>query len=605
MRTAMGVAVALFLGCVARAGEDLPGLPPAPVVGDQRVFGSLDPLEDGSPDTDDLRRVLLPGDRLSAVLRPAPGSPLLPDPSLLDPAGAFVAAPWRAVGGAMVLRDLVADRPGPWTVRVGGRDGTQGGYLLRMRVRSARGRRAERGALGGGGAASVAIPLAGTTGALLSLHLRGRGGDPPPRAVALLGPLGAADGRFLPSLEAVGGGLRLRSLPLVGGSGTYRLLLEAPDPARETSYLLTVRLATPPLPSGDLQLEAVEPRLATSTDTVTGPPGVPLRIAGSGFAPSPGPRILMGGAEALLLAVAADGSHADVLAPSLPGGALVTLVVVNPDGQGDRRCDGYRHPLPAGVRLAGLLPPGVDVEAGGAVTVTVELDGPAPPPGVAVSLRVEPALASAPPTVVVPAHQYRAEFVLKGGPTPGEGRLRAEAGRVLEVGVRVRPAPPPPSRTLDLSGWTLVQTSSARTLVLPPGTTLSSGRCLVVSRSVGRDAFEAFWGVSLPPGTAYVDGGAVLPVLNGDETLRLVDPLGATADGPTPPLIPGRAYARIPGLPASGEDSWVISAAAPGSATPGAAPDPALRPPLPWISEVVDPAGPGQYPYEFIEIRLD
>ncbi len=154
----------------------------------------------------------------------------------------------------------------------------------------------------------------------------------------------------------------------------------------------------------------------------------------------------------------------------------------------------------------------------------------------------------------------------------------------------------PPEDSIDLSGWTVVQTGSDRTFTLPAGTVLPAGAVLVVGRDASRGAFEQHWG-ALDEDVVYVDSEDSFPAINGDETFSVRDPSDAVIDGPTPALESGHTMARTD---VSDTGSWTSTGegdAAPGvghafSGTSGV-----------FITEVSDATGSGSFVYEFIELQ--
>jgi hypothetical protein len=178
-----------------------------------------------------------------------------------------------------------------------------------------------------------------------------------------------------------------------------------------------------------------------------------------------------------------------------------------------------------------------------------------------------------------------------------------DGGETDDGGSTGAPAPV----ALDLSGWTLVQTDSYRTLDLPPGTTLAAGGCVVIARAAGRVEFEAHWG-ALPPDVVFIDastlGGDEFPVLNGGETFELVDAGGLSVDGPTPALAVEGNVQRVDGsLAADDVGAWLVSSDPIADATPGYGPAVAPGPVGVFISEVSDLAGTGNWAYEFVELH--
>lgn len=156
---------------------------------------------------------------------------------------------------------------------------------------------------------------------------------------------------------------------------------------------------------------------------------------------------------------------------------------------------------------------------------------------------------------------------------------------------------------LDLSGYVLAQTSSAREYELPDGTLLSYGSVLVVGRDATQAEFEAFWGVTLGDDVVYLDTVDLFPALNGDETITLRDTGGSVVDGPSPALSPASALSRID-ADSNAFAAWFESVSPDADATPGIVDAIGGSPGEPFVSEVVDAAGGGNYFYEYVEIAV-
>ena len=154
----------------------------------------------------------------------------------------------------------------------------------------------------------------------------------------------------------------------------------------------------------------------------------------------------------------------------------------------------------------------------------------------------------------------------------------------------------PPEDSVDLSGWTVVQTGSDRTFTLPPGTVLPAGAVLVLGRDATRGAFEEHWG-ALDGDVLYVNSEDSFPAINGEETFSLRDAADATIDGPTSALENGQALTRTD---VSGPGTW--TAAGENTAAPGVGHDFSGTSGV-FITEVSDATGPGSYVYEFIELQ--
>jgi hypothetical protein len=342
-------------------------------------------------------------------------------------------------------------------------------------------------------------------------------------------------------------------------------------------------------------------RAASPTSTSV---GTLVRIEGRGFPEAPLPRVLVGGVPAPVLGAAAGGGSLTLRLPQVTAEEPLELAVVRADGQGCA-APAYVRVLPPGppvLRAVDPLP--IRVSAGSTQIVTVSLSGHAPPGGALVTLALEGCDVACPSSVLVPPYGLEATFATTAGKVPGSGRIVATWGRAVEVPVTVLPAPGASSKEVDLTGWTLVQTDSARAFLLPAGTILHRGGAILVARKSSRSAFEAFWGVTLAKEVTFIDGADQFPSLNGDETFSLLSPTGALVDGPTPKLVAGRNLQRKAGSPAGLLSSWLDVQAAPGDATPGV-PGPGVFDGAIRITEIADPSASGQFPYEFVEIAWD
>ena len=158
-----------------------------------------------------------------------------------------------------------------------------------------------------------------------------------------------------------------------------------------------------------------------------------------------------------------------------------------------------------------------------------------------------------------------------------------------------------PTDSVDLGGWAILQTESAKTFTIPEATLVAPGAFLIVARDAERAAFETFWGVTLGGTVAYLNAGNSFPSINGDETYALTDPLGVTVDGPTIPMTSGDNYQRLVEGAAGDLASWAVADSVPGNATPGAS---TLVPAGTLITEFSDATGTGNYVYEFIEVQV-
>lgn len=598
IRCATGAWVLAALAAAAAAGDSAG--PRGPVFGNNGYRSEI--RDEGAPDADDFVGPLAAGEALSVEVRALGEGTLRPVLALFDPTGADRTPPVKEGrdGRVVAFRRFAADRTGRWVVRVAGREDTEGAYEVRFRVAPPRGPAARRSLLAGPAPRVAVLPFEAIRGSVLDLRVAGVPAGALPPLLEVLDPAG----RSLPGpaalLERAGRTLVLRGFPLDGPDGTWRILAGADGGAVSLSF----RVTPPRRPRGIADLDPAEPGLAARGAPLAASTGSLVRVAGRGFSRWPVPAVLLGGRSLSVVSVGPGGESLSVILPVSAPEEPLELCVVNPDGQACA-APGYVRVLPPGPPVVRDLDPSpIRTTTGSPRSVTVSLTGHAPAEGAVVTLAVEGCDAAVPATVRVPPFELEATFDLLAGAVPGPGRLLASFGREVEAPVEVMAIPGIATKEIDLSGWKLVQTDSARTFLLPQGTVLARGGCVVVARNSPKASFEAFWGVTLAAGTVFIDSGDKFPSLNGDETFSLVGPSGAVVDGPTPKLVAGRNLHRKPGAPAGAASSWLDLAAIPGVATPGVpgagVGDGAVR-----ITEIADPSGSGQFIHEFVEISWD
>lgn len=238
----------------------------------------------------------------------------------------------------------------------------------------------------------------------------------------------------------------------------------------------------------------------------------------------------------------------------------------------------------------------------------VTLDRVAPEGGTTVTLSsASPEVLAVAGSVTVPAGALDAQVAVTG---LAAGRVTLTAtldGGALTVEVDVIPAP---VLDIDIGGWQLRQTASARTFTFPAGTMVAPGDYVIVCRNADRAAFEAFWGVSLGDDVVFLNamvaGGAEWPSINGAETFELRDGAGSSIDGPSIALRAGMDLQRTePGDAPGLEASWTSTPAAAGGPTPGAGQEPSGDSSGLYVSECSDANGAGNYVYEFVELYFD
>jgi len=132
------------------------------------------------------------------------------------------------------------------------------------------------------------------------------------------------------------------------------------------------------------------------------------------------------------------------------------------------------------------------------------------------------------------------------------------------------------AKPVDLSGFTLEQSTGFIDFTLPAGTTVPHGGFVIVARNASKSAFQNFYGKTLPANVTYVNSAITtprFPNINGSETFTLFDPNFVQVDGPTvaEPSAGGRTFARTNcGSAAGAATSWTSKSNAASNATPGA-----------------------------------
>jgi hypothetical protein len=259
-----------------------------------------------------------------------------------------------------------------------------------------------------------------------------------------------------------------------------------------------------------------------------------------------------------------------------------------------------------------LDPPEAALVAGTTATFTVQLDMPAPSTGLSLEVTVSSdgadLIGTVSGAVIFEPDALSATFTFTAGSKPATGKLLVGLATEVSANITVLDAS---ATNLDLSGWKVEQTASAKSAALPKGTIVTGGGYVIVARGATKEAFETFWKVTLAANVVFVnaakDAGGEFPQINGDETFTLRDAAAKVIDGPTPALKAGDNLQRnVPVGVATDAASWKKGTSAPGSgATPGSGQGLAMTPNGAYISEIADPTGAGNYIYEFVEIHFD
>jgi hypothetical protein len=157
---------------------------------------------------------------------------------------------------------------------------------------------------------------------------------------------------------------------------------------------------------------------------------------------------------------------------------------------------------------------------------------------------------------------------------------------------------------VDLSGYMIIQTDSAREFVIPDNTLVNAGTVIVIGRNASSASFQDFWGQSWGDDVVYFEGLDAFPAINGSETYSLLDPDQNLVDGPTPPLELATVLARTDASAPGGDDgAWELGLAPNFDSTPGVSATGGTVG-VPYVSEYSDPTGSGNFDYEFVEIHV-
>lgn len=621
-------AVAACLAFVLVATSvSLAGTPRGPNFGTTKYRTSLITVAN-APDVDDYVAPMIAGESLSVTVTADKGSLALPQLIVIDPTGANVTPTVKSPksGKSVSFKGLAIGTTGRWTVRISGRDGSQGAYTVRFQTKAAKSVRFAKQALGGDGEepqlerehAFEAIEGAHAT---FLLKERGKGADV--RVTGLSEPTGSPV--LVPSPAEKGASKKYTDLLLPLSNGTYRVSVGIDEGA--ASYDLSVAVTTPDRPKGTIELDPQELRLSAILQPREGNAKTVFRLNGSGFKSNPAPKVFVNGRKATVLATSLTGNYLDLALPDFPEGTLAEVAVQNPDGQADVRDEYLLYNAPPTPTMKTLTPGTASVYAGAAKTFTVSLDRAAPVGGITVNLATTGAIGTVPASISIASGQSFGTFDFAAGGSATTGQVTASFGGVnlaADVSVVALPGggggggggdpPPPLPDEIDLSGWSIVQAASARTFSLPSGTKLKQGEYLVIGRISSSSAFQTYWGVTFGSNVVYLSGemapadsGDDWPTINGDETYELRNASGVIVDGVTIAMQAGggAGYVRTAGAPAGQSTSWTKTAVTVGTPTPGSGQGTSSTKHGVYISEFSDASGTGNFVYEFVELHFD
>jgi len=317
-----------------------------------------------------------------------------------------------------------------------------------------------------------------------------------------------------------------------------------------------------------------------------------VNIADSTIAKAVGPFTLKAGESTLTVGV--EGLKA----------GETTLTAKLKDGKKERKIDVVIVDPNADPAVASITPADVKLDLSSEAKFVVTLSNPATATGLDVALKVEPdGVGIAPKMVHVDGGKMSAAFTFKTGIKEGKVTITAStssgsAKATVEVVDFAK-------LSLDLSGWTLIQTGSNKTWKIPDGTKVMVGGYVVIGRKADQAAFEKTWGVTFDKSVVYLNSKDKGMTINGDETFTLKDKDGKVVDGPTIKLAKdGNLQRKVPVGDAGSDKSWKAGAGTAGKdPTPGSGQGKVSPSPGIYISEFSDSTGSGKYVYEFVELH--
>ncbi|MEZ4374333.1 MAG: amidohydrolase family protein [Polyangiaceae bacterium] len=233
---------------------------------------------------------------------------------------------------------------------------------------------------------------------------------------------------------------------------------------------------------------------------------------------------------------------------------------------------------------------------------TVTLEHPAPVGGMNLAAAVTGGIGNVPNPIAVPANAMQVVFTFTAGSTAGTGQVQINGTTTADVNVIDQPA------DLDIGGYKLVQTTSAKTYTIPSGTMVPAGGYVIISRTATKAEFETYFGITLGANVTYLNAGDAGITINGDETYSLQNASSAVVDGPSiaQPAGGGRNFSRIQPVGAANmTSSWTDQADSVAVCSPGSGQTiPGTLVGL-YMSEISDVSGTGNFKYEYVELFYD
>ncbi len=326
-----------------------------PPIGNTRYSSSIQG-RDGVPDLDDYVGALAKGEQLTVIVVAGRKTDLKPGLVLLRPDDTVVQPELKTTRNSrkVALRQFSVDQTGRWTVRLIGRDLSEGAYKLRFKVRPAPDIQIP-GHLGGADPLTGQHLLDAVDPSDIRLDIRWAKRD---SAVALTrlddpagDPVAGDSGDAADEAVTKKRRTRLASATLAGGDGLYAAGVSIVG--GQSTYTLSARIR--PLDRASsrktITLSATEPWLDPVSGPIRGVRGEAVRFTGADFSEDEAPQVLFGDFPGTDVQVAPGGAQIDVRAPAT-GAGVVRVTLINPDGQAVSR-NGYfqfsRPPVATGI----------------------------------------------------------------------------------------------------------------------------------------------------------------------------------------------------------------------------------------------------------------
>ncbi len=309
-------------------------------------------------DTDDYVVALFAGESLKATVKANFQSGLSPLLSLVDPDGqdrsVEAGLPSGPLQKKVKLRRFTVDKTGLWAVRVSGLRDSEGPYTISFSIRSPGKTKSRGNEFGGAFPDALMHSFDAVDGATLSVIVKSARGGATGLPLSLRGPDGDVTGPsgspFADEVTVRRRKARLSKLLLDQGNGKYERTVGSDGDSGAYDLTLSVRPPQRASSRKPRELSKVEPHLPLPQNgPLRGIEGTRMRLDGWNFSPIERPAVFFGSRRGLDPLVDPTGGFLEVTAPAPLALGLVSVSVVNPDGQGSVSEDHFEYVIPAEV----------------------------------------------------------------------------------------------------------------------------------------------------------------------------------------------------------------------------------------------------------------